>query len=94
MIMRVYGTRVPHWISGGKLMVMERVVVGHERFAWGLTLHVQMIAQLDRCRSTGRGEFIFGSILVAFFLERVPMLHPRVLLEVPEVREPHLRWWS
>jgi hypothetical protein len=94
MIVRVYGTRAPHRISGGELMLMEWVVVGRERFTWGVTLHVQMIVQLDHCRSIGRGEFAFGSILVAYFLERVPMLCPRVLLEVPRVREPRLRWWS
>jgi hypothetical protein len=94
MIVRVYGTRAPHWISGGELILMERVVVGREWFAWGLTLHAQMVAQLDRCRSTGRGEFTFGSILVAFFLERVPVLRPRVVLEVPGVQEPCLRRWS
>jgi hypothetical protein len=94
MIVRVYGTRAPHRISGGELILMERVVVGRERFTWGLTLHAQMVAQLDRCWSTGRGEFAFGSILVAFFLERVSMLRPRVLLEVPAVREPQMRWWS
>jgi hypothetical protein len=94
MIVRVYGTRAPHQISGGELILMERVVVGRERFAWGLTLHAQMVAQLDCCRSTGRGEFAFGSILVAFFLERVPMLWPRVVLEVPAVQEPHMRRWS
>jgi hypothetical protein len=53
-----------------------------------------MIAQLDHCRSIGRGEFSFGSILVAFFLERVPMLRPRVVLEVPAVREPRMMQWS
>jgi hypothetical protein len=94
MIVRVYGSRAPHRISGGELILMERVVVGRERFAWGLTLHAQMIAQLDHCRSRGAGEFAFGSILVAFFLERVPMLRPRVLLEAPGVREPRLRRWS
>jgi hypothetical protein len=91
MIVRVYGSRAPHRISGGELIVMERVVVGCEQFTWGLTLHAWMIAQLDRCRSIGAGEFAFGSILVAFFLERVSMLHPRVLLEAPGVREPRLR---
>jgi hypothetical protein len=94
MIVRVYGSRAPHRISGGELILMERVVVVRERFAWGLTLHVQMIAQRDHCRSRGAGEFAFGSILVAFFLERVPMLRPRVLLEAPGVREPRLRRWS
>ena len=44
MIVRVYGSQATHWISGGELMLMERVVVGRERFAWGLTLHAQMIA--------------------------------------------------
>jgi hypothetical protein len=53
-----------------------------------------MIAQLDRCRSTGRGEFSFASILVAFFLERVTALRPRVVLEVPDARHLCLRWWA
>jgi hypothetical protein len=94
MIVRVYGSLATQRISGGQLLMLERVVVGRERFAWGLTLYVQMIAQLDRCRPTGIGEFAFGSIMVAWFLERVSMLRPRVLLEVPGVREPRLRWWS
>ena len=33
MIVRVYGSRATHRISGGELIVMERVVVGHEWFA-------------------------------------------------------------
>ena len=53
-----------------------------------------MIAQLDHYRSRGAGEFTFGSILVAFFLERVPMLRLRVLLEAPGVQDPRLRRWS
>jgi hypothetical protein len=94
MIVRIYGSTTSHRISGGEMMLMERVVVGRERFAWGLALHARMIAQLDRCRSTGRGEFAFASILVAFFLERVPALRPRVVLEIPAVQHPRLRWWS
>jgi hypothetical protein len=94
MVVRIYGSTAPHRISGGELMLVERVVVGRERFAWGLALHARMVAQLDRCRSTGRGEFTFASILVAFFLERVPALRPRVVLEVPAVRHPRLRRWA
>jgi hypothetical protein len=94
MIVWIYGSTAPHRISGGELTLMERVVVGRERFAWGLALHAQMVAQLDRCQSAGRGEFVFGSILVAFFLERVPALRLRVVLEVPAVRHPRLRRWS
>jgi hypothetical protein len=93
MIVRVYGSLATQRISGGQLLVLERVLAG-ERFAWGLTLHARMVAQLDHCRSTDTGEFAFGSILVAWFLERVSMLRPRILLGMPGAREPRLRWWS
>jgi hypothetical protein len=73
--------------------VLERVLAG-ERFAWGLMLHARMVAQLDHCQCMDGGEFSFGSILVAWFLERVSMLRPRVLLEMPGAREPLLRQWS
>jgi hypothetical protein len=82
MIVRVYGSLATQRISGGQLLVLERVLDG-EQFAWGLMLHARMVAQLDHCRSTDGGEFSFRSILVAWFLERVPMLRPRVLLEMP-----------
>jgi hypothetical protein len=36
MVVRIYGSTAPHRISGGELMLVERVVVGRERFAWGL----------------------------------------------------------
>jgi hypothetical protein len=43
MIVRVYGSLATQRISGGQLLVLERVLAG-ERFAWGLTLHVRMVA--------------------------------------------------
>jgi hypothetical protein len=43
MIVQVYGPLATQRISGGQLLVLERVVVGHERFAWGLMLHARMI---------------------------------------------------
>jgi hypothetical protein len=91
MIVRIYWSLSTQRISGVQLLVLERVVAG-EQFVWGLTLHAQMVAQLDHCQSTGAGEFSFGSILVAWFVERVPMLCPRVLLEMSGARESRLRW--
>jgi hypothetical protein len=87
MIVRMYGSLAMQWISGGQLCVMKRVLAG-EHFAWGLMLHARMVGRLDHCRSTDTGEFAFRSILVAWFLERVPMLRPRILLGVPRAREP------
>jgi hypothetical protein len=93
MIVWVYGSLATQRISGGQLLVLERVLAV-EHFAWGVTLHAQMVTKLDHCRSTGVGEFAFESILVAWFLERVLMLRPRILLSVPGAREPWLRRWS
>jgi hypothetical protein len=93
MFVRVYGPLVTQWISSGQLCVMERVLAG-EHFAWGLTLHDKMVGQLDHYRSMDTGDFSFGPILGAWFLERVPMLHPRILLGVPKVKEPVLKQWS
>jgi hypothetical protein len=93
MIVRVYGSLATQRISGGQLRIMERALAG-EHFSWGLMLHAKMVGQLDRCRVADSGEFSFGSILVAWFLERVSMLCPRVLLGAPGVREPRLRWWA
>jgi hypothetical protein len=66
MIVRVYGSLATQRISGGQLLVLERVLAG-ERFAWGLTLHARMVAQLDHFRSTDAGKFAFRSILVPGF---------------------------
>jgi hypothetical protein len=76
MIVRVYGSRTIHRISGGELFLMERVVLGHERFTWGLTLHAQMITQLDHCRARGaRGVCIWlhsGSLFFGESADAVP----------------------
>jgi hypothetical protein len=46
-------------------------------------LHARMVGKLDRCRTADSGDFAFGSIVVAWFLERVSMLCPRFLLGAP-----------
>jgi hypothetical protein len=40
IIVRVYGSLATQRISGGQLLLLERVVVDRERFAWGLMLHM------------------------------------------------------
>jgi hypothetical protein len=51
-------------------------------------LHTKMIGNLNQCRATDFVDFAFWSILVASFLERVPMLCLRVLLDEPSAQEP------
>jgi hypothetical protein len=63
---------------------MEGELVG-EHFSWGMMPHVKMVGKLDRCCISYSGDFSFGSILVAWFLDRVPMFFPRLLLGMPSV---------
>jgi hypothetical protein len=72
---------------------MQRVLDG-DFFTWGLLFHAKMIGQINRCRTTDSGDFAFGLILVAWFLERVPMLHPRVFVPMTEAQEPQLILWA
>jgi hypothetical protein len=93
MVVRVYGSLVTQQISGGQLRIMGRALAG-EHLSWRLMLHAKMVGKLGMCRVVDSGDFAFGSILVAWFLERVSMLHLRVLLGAPGAQEPRLRQWS
>jgi hypothetical protein len=72
---------------------MQRVLVG-DLFAWGLMLHAKIIRHIYRCRNTNSSDFVFGSILVACFFERVSMLCHRVLLPPAGMHEPRLMSWA
>jgi hypothetical protein len=65
-----------------------------DHFSWGIMLHSRMMGQIHRCRTTDSNDFAFGSILVAWFLERVPLLHPRILLVPTGPRELRLMRWA
>jgi hypothetical protein len=52
-----------------------------------------MVGQLGRCDTMMIGAFTFGSILCTFFLERVIMLRPQVILDSPSMHDPWLMRW-
>jgi hypothetical protein len=79
MVVRIYGSFVTQRITGGRLRIVERVLDG-EHFSWGMMLHCRMMGKIHQCETTDSGDFSFESILVAWFLERVPLLRPRIML--------------
>jgi hypothetical protein len=93
MIVRIYGSLATQRISGGQLRIMQRVLDGYF-FSWGLMLHDKMMGKIHWCRTTDSGDFSFGSILVAWFLERVLVLCPRVLMSATGPQEPPLMLWE
>jgi len=80
MVVRIYGSLGTQRITGGQLRVVDRVLNG-DLFAWGVFLHTNMMEQVNQCKQVDSSDIVFGSILVAWFLERVPLLHPRILHE-------------
>ena len=51
-------------------------------FNWCEGLRTNMMSQLTSCRTGKQSQFGYGSILVAIFLERVPILQPQIILPV------------
>jgi hypothetical protein len=75
MVVRIYGSLSIQQIIGGNLRVVEEVLDG-DIFAWGVLMQTQMLSQLNQFQHPDSSEFSFGSVLVAWFLERVPLLSP------------------
>jgi hypothetical protein len=94
MIVHVYGSLATQRISGGQLVVLERVVVGHERFAWGLdTARVDDRAVGPLSIHRYRRVFIWldpGSLVFGEGADAVPEGSTRGA----GAREPRLRRWS
>ena len=60
------------------MRVVEEVLDG-DLFTQGVLKQTRMVFQLNRCRHVDSSEFAFGPVLVAWFLERVTLLHPQIL---------------
>ena len=89
MIVRIFGSVGTQHISRVHLELVEREMDGW-LYAWECLMRACMVAQLGRCDTMMIGAFTFGSILCAFFLERVIMLHPQVILDSPSMHDPRL----
>lgn len=63
-------------------------------FNWCEGLRTNMMSQLTSCRTGKQSQFRYGSILVAIFLERVPLLQPHIALPARVPTEPRLVLWS
>jgi hypothetical protein len=83
VMIRILGNHSLHKVSGGKMLLVERVQVV-TYFGWGQMLLTVLKHQLSSCRRASRGNCAFGTVLCVFFFERIPTLHPHV----------HIRDWG
>lgn len=59
--------------------MVEEVLDG-DFFVRGVLMQTRMVSQLKQCQRVDFSDFAFGSVLVAWFLERFPLLRHHILL--------------
>ena len=74
------------------MQIVERVLAG-TYYAWGQMFLTCVQRQLTAAKEAGKG-FCFGLFLVAFFMERVPTLRPRMPVRDGGPRDPRMIWWG
>jgi len=86
-VMRVFGSLGAH--ADTKAQMNYAIECMEPRvFNWCEGLRTNLHSQLTSCRMGKQSHFRYGSILVAFFLERVPLLQPHIKLPARVPTEP------
>jgi hypothetical protein len=62
-------------------------------FNWVDAMLCMVKKQLTKCRRGNLKQFRYGSLLVSFFLERVPLLRLQVERNIPAPRDPRMLRW-
>ena len=92
-VLRILGTQAFHHITGGQMMIVESVLSG-TYFGWAQMMLVSLKRQLSLCRRQVNHDCSYGTLLCAFFFEKIPTLRPRVHLPDGGPREPRMRRWG
>lgn len=63
-------------------------------FNWCEVVLSSMKEQLTKVKNSKTKKFGYGSILISFALERIPLMQPQhILLGVPRPRDPWVQRW-
>lgn len=63
-------------------------------FNWCKGVLHQVKAELAACKTRAQREFGYGTLIVSFFLERLPVLRPQMSLGLAGPRETRQRRWD
>jgi len=91
-VVRAFGSLGAHSTTKAQ-MTYALECVEPRVFNWCEGLRTNLHDQLTRCRIGKQSQFRYGSILVAFFLERMPILQLQIILPVCSATEPWLVLW-
>jgi len=93
-ITRAAGVQAPHEASKNHLLLATECL--HPTvFDWASAVTTNIKRQLIACKRDGNKQFGYGSIIVTFFLERLPIFRvPGGIVADPVPREPRLHRWA
>ena len=89
-VLRILGSQALHHITGGQMMIVEKVLIG-TYYGWAQMMLVSLKRHLSLCTRQVNHDFSYGTVLCSFFFEKIPTLQPRVQLPDGGPREPRMR---
>ncbi len=93
LIVWLVGSKSPHIATKAQLLLAIDYFQPH-MFNWCEAVLRQLKVELTTCKTRTQHSFGYGTIIVSFFLERVPVMRPRMSLGPLDLREPRQVHWS
>jgi len=93
-ITRAAGVQAPHEASKNHLLLVAECL-NPTLFDWATAVTANIKRQLTKCKRGGLKQFRYGSILVSFFLEQLPIFQGQgSIVADPLPREPRMARWA
>jgi hypothetical protein len=91
-IARMAGSSAPHMVLQSYFQYAIECTEPRV-FNWADVVLHSIKRQLTKCRRGDLKKFVYGSLLVSFFLERVPLLRLQVDWNLPTPKDPRMLRW-
>ena len=93
-ITRAAGSQAPHEEEKTQLLLAIEFL-SSTIYNWAKVMTINMKHQLTKFKKGKLKQFGYGSILVSFFLERLPIFQRQeVIVPTPPAREPRMARWA
>ena len=93
LIVCLVGSKSPHIVKKAQLFLAVDCVQP-QMFNWCEVVLRQLKVELMACKTQTQHSIGYGTIIVSLFLERVPIMRPRMSLGPFDTREPRQGRWS
>ena len=93
-IMRAAGSQAPHEATKAQLLLASECM-NPTLFDWATAVTTNIKRKLTKCKKSKLKQFGYGSILVWFILERLPIFQGQgEIVAEPIPREPRMARWA